>query len=100
MKLRILNLMARAVQFVWHQLLLMTEKVKAKAKKEALQIFSAFQSLLRAGGNDQTNATLGKLMIFETLSRYPARIKCANLSWHTLKAALENQSSATLETRL
>ena len=33
---------------------------------------------------------LGKLQVFMGVSEFPARVKCASLAWHTLKAALEN----------
>ena len=32
---------------------------------------------------------LGKLAVFQGVSEFPARVKCASLSWHTLRAALE-----------
>ena len=33
--------------------------------------------------------TLGKLAAFAGVRAFPARVKCANLPWHTLRAALE-----------
>jgi len=33
---------------------------------------------------------LRKLNVMQGVSQFPVRIKCANLTWHTLKAALEN----------
>jgi hypothetical protein len=36
--------------------------------------------------------TLGKLAVFSGVSQFPIRVKCASLSWHTLKAALEGRS--------
>ena len=35
---------------------------------------------------------LGKLGILSGVSAYPARVKCATLAWHTLHAALQNES--------
>jgi nitrogen fixation protein NifU and related proteins len=40
---------------------------------------------------------LGKLVAFKGVSDYPIRIKCASLSWHALKAALE-QPDAVVST--
>jgi nitrogen fixation protein NifU and related proteins len=37
--------------------------------------------------------TLGKLAAFGGVSAFPARVKCATLSWHALKAALEQPDS-------
>jgi nitrogen fixation NifU-like protein len=41
--------------------------------------------------------TLGKLAAFAGVKEFPARVKCANLSWHTLHAALQSQTSVTTE---
>ena len=40
---------------------------------------------------------LGKLAIFEGVKKYPARVKCATLSWHALMAALEGEKKTTTE---
>jgi nitrogen fixation NifU-like protein len=40
---------------------------------------------------------LGKLQVFSGVSEFPARVKCASLAWHTLKAALD-QSGTTVTT--
>ena len=38
--------------------------------------------------------TLGKLAVFSGVSAFPIRVKCASLSWHTLKAALDGQTDS------
>ena len=38
-------------------------------------------------------AVLGKLAAFEGVKQYPSRVKCANLAWHTLHAALTNTAA-------
>ncbi len=35
-------------------------------------------------------AMLGKLVSLAGVRKYPMRIKCATLNWHTLKAALRS----------
>ena len=32
---------------------------------------------------------LGKLAVFAGVREFPARVKCASLAWHTLKAAVD-----------
>lgn len=64
---------------------LMTEAVKGKPVGEAESMFQAFRDML-AGG---TNAP-GKLAAFSGVRAFPSRIKCANLAWHALHAALQN----------
>ena len=64
---------------------LMTEAVKGKPVGEAEKMFQAFRDML-AGG---TNAP-GKLAAFSGVRAFTSRIKCANLAWHALHAALQN----------
>ena len=37
-------------------------------------------------------AALGKLEVLGGVREFPARVKCATLAWHTLSAALRDQS--------
>lgn len=67
---------------------LMTSAVKGKTREEAEALFDRFR-LLITGAMEQTEAeSLGKLAAFSGLSEFPIRVKCASLSWHALKAAL------------
>jgi len=68
---------------------LMTESVKGKSKVEVEQLSSRFRALATGTGN---GAGLGKLAVFGGLRAFPARVKCATLVWHTLRAALEHAS--------
>ena len=71
---------------------MMTESVKGKSKAEAEKIFKLFQQMVtREPGSDFDLADLGDLEILSGVSEFPIRIKCATLSWHTLRAALEGQ---------
>jgi nitrogen fixation NifU-like protein len=70
---------------------LMTESIKGKSKKDVLRLFSEFRNLATGvAGSDQK--TLGNLMVFSGLAGFPARVKCATLAWHTLRAALEKDT--------
>jgi nitrogen fixation protein NifU and related proteins len=67
---------------------LMTEALKGKSRQEAEDIFGRFHRLLTAeNGNSED---LGKLAVFSGVREYPARVKCATLAWHTLRAALDH----------
>jgi nitrogen fixation NifU-like protein len=69
---------------------LMTETVKGKTRAEAEQIFNRFHQFLTT---DHVNPEeMGKLQVFSGVHKFPVRVKCATLSWHTLKAALENSA--------
>ena len=64
---------------------LMTEAVKGKPVGEAERMFQAFRDMLAGGGTAP-----GKLAAFSGVRAFPSRIKCANLAWHALHAALQN----------
>ena len=67
---------------------LMTSAVKGKTREEAEALFDRFRRLV-SGSMEQAEAeSLGKLVVFSGLSEFPIRVKCASLSWHALKAAL------------
>ncbi len=67
---------------------LMTAAVKGMSRVEAEALFERFHALvLGQGGSDDKN--LGQLVVFSGVSRFPVRVKCASLAWHTLKAALD-----------
>ena len=77
---------------------MMTEKLIGKSEAEAQELFDQFHQLvtgkLKPDGDEHN---LGKLTIFSGIWEYPARVKCASLSWHTMKAALENEGQASTE---
>ena len=68
---------------------LMTDAVKGKPVAEAEAMFQAFRDMLTGGGG--SNAP-GKLAAFSGVRAFPSRIKCANLAWHALHAALQNSA--------
>jgi len=77
---------------------MMTQAVKGKTKQEAETLFHEFHRMA-TGDLDEENEPnhLGKLKIFAGVRDFPARVKCATLSWHTMHAALEGEESATTE---
>lgn len=66
---------------------LMTEAVKGKPAADAEVMFQAFREMLAGGANAP-----GKLAAFSGVRAFPSRIKCANLAWHALHAALHNSA--------
>ena len=77
---------------------MMTQAVKGKTKVEVENLFNEFHRMAM-GDLDEENEPnqLGKLRIFAGVRDFPARVKCATLSWHTMRAALEGQNTATTE---
>jgi nitrogen fixation NifU-like protein len=71
---------------------MMTQMLKGKTKAEAVQLFEQFHRLVTGEEDAITKASeLGKLAVFAGVSKYPARVKCATLAWHTLQSALEDK---------
>ena len=72
---------------------LMTQSIKDKSLEEATAIFEAFHTLVAEDHPENADAqTLGKLEVFSGVRKYPIRVKCATLPWHTLNAALNKKS--------
>ncbi len=68
---------------------LMTSAVKGKSTEEAEALFRAFHDMVTGGPDAPADAqTLGKLAALAGVRQFPVRVKCANLPWHTLHAAL------------
>ncbi len=71
---------------------LMTEALKGKTKAEATELFEKFHKLLTEEGSSiELGPGMGKLAVFSGVCQYPARVKCATLAWHTVKAAIDNE---------
>lgn len=70
---------------------LMTTSVKGKTPAQAQALFVEFHDLVTGGHDAPQPAALGKLAVFAGVRRFPARVKCASLAWHTMRAALEGE---------
>ena len=77
---------------------MMTQAVKGKTKEEAEAIFGEFHKMVTGELDIETDENhLGKLKIFAGVLEFPARVKCASLSWHTLNAALHGEDVVSTE---
>jgi nitrogen fixation NifU-like protein len=71
----------------------MSQVLRGKTKQEATALFEAFHTMVTAGpGDDGEGEELGRLAPFAGVSEFPARVKCASLPWHTMKAALDGHT--------
>ena len=71
---------------------MMTQIVKGKSVDEARTLFEGFHHMLTVDASTPADAeALGKLAVFAGVKKYPIRVKCATLPWHTLKAAIDQQ---------
>jgi len=71
---------------------MMTVALKGKTSAEAASLFDQFHAMVT--GENRDDPALGKLAVFAGVSEHPARVKCAILPWHTLRAALGGATGA------
>ncbi|MEP6991947.1 MAG: Fe-S cluster assembly sulfur transfer protein SufU [bacterium] len=75
---------------------IMSQAVKGKSRAEAEVLFRQFHALVTGVLRpDPTEArALGEMAAFSGVSRFPIRVKCASMPWHTLQAALRGDAPA------
>ena len=74
---------------------LLTEHIVGKKTSEIRHLFEEFHDLVTTDESNTEN--LGKLAVFEGVKKYPARVKCATLAWHTLIAAIDGDEEVSTE---
>ncbi|HEV2453377.1 MAG TPA: SUF system NifU family Fe-S cluster assembly protein [Verrucomicrobiae bacterium] len=67
---------------------LLTEFAKGKTKSDVEGMFSRVHEMVTTG---RIPGDVGKLAVFAGVHKYPARVKCAILSWHAVMAALKGE---------
>ena len=73
---------------------IMTDLVKGKEEHEVKEIVEDFLEMIKK--KDKLNNKIlednekTKLMSLSGVKKYPMRVKCATLSWHTLTSAIDN----------
>ena len=71
---------------------LMTDAIKGHTIAEAETLFDAFHLMVTTPISDPVDESqVGKLAVFAGVREFPARVKCASLAWHTMKAALTGE---------
>lgn len=75
---------------------IMTSALKGKTEAQAKMLFDQVHDML-TGETEKTDAEnrLGKLAILSGVCKFPARVKCASLAWHTVNSALKGQDGPT-----
>jgi nitrogen fixation protein NifU and related proteins len=69
---------------------IMTQAVKGKTRREAGQIFEQFHELVtgRFKPTPEEARAMGEMAAFSGVAKFPIRVKCASMPWHTLQQAL------------
>ena len=75
---------------------MMTGKTKGRSTEEARALSGRVRDML-VGPEAEPARELGDLAALSGVRKFPARIKCAMLPWHTLEAALDGCDAATSE---
>lgn len=70
---------------------LMTVFLKKKSVVEAVSVFDYFKLLVK--GKVECKHDLHDLNVLSNVTRFPSRVKCATLIWHTLNDALVTRVS-------
>jgi len=72
---------------------MMTEKLKGLTVQQVETVFGDFHDLLTGHvAVADVAQRLGKLAALSGVQRFPIRVKCATLPWHTMKAALDDRA--------
>jgi len=72
---------------------IMIDLIKGKSIEDALELVETFISMIKKDIKDQQELRkLKDAMALKNISNMPARVKCAVLSWHTLKEALNERN--------
>jgi nitrogen fixation NifU-like protein len=74
---------------------LMTEAVRGRTPAEVKALFERFHQAVTGPPDVEIDTDgLGKLAVLTGVRRYPMRVKCASLAWHTLEAALRGRGES------
>jgi nitrogen fixation NifU-like protein len=68
---------------------LLTEFARGKTKADVEAMFDRVREMVTTG---KVLGDVGKLAVFAGVHKYPARVKCAILSWHAVMAALKGEN--------
>lgn len=73
---------------------LMTGAVKEMSRAQAEHLFELVHKLVTEGPEGVDMEALGKLTVLSGVNAFPARVKCASLAWHALRAALDGKETS------
>ncbi len=79
---------------------IMTQAVKGKSREEAERLFEQFHDLVtgKLTLSPADARKLGEMAAFSGVSKFPIRVKCASMPWHTLRKALHDAGDTASST--
>lgn len=74
---------------------IMTQAVKGRTREEAERLFEQFHALVtgKLTLSPADARAMGEMAAFSGVSKFPIRVKCASMPWHTLRQALHGDAS-------
>jgi nitrogen fixation NifU-like protein len=77
---------------------LLTKRVQGKTVAEAEALFQRVRRMLTTEEEAADEPALGELEALSGVRQFPMRVKCATLSWHALRAALQGEATDQVST--
>jgi len=71
---------------------LMADALRGQSVSRALEMVEHFQAMMK--GQFEFPKEFRKLNVMQGVAQFPVRIKCATLTWHTLRAALQQEHAS------
>lgn len=71
---------------------IMTTLLMGKSLEEAESLFDKFHTMITTG---EISEDMGKLTVLAGVYKFPSRVKCAVLSWHTMNNVLHGNIKLT-----
>jgi SUF system NifU family Fe-S assembly protein len=73
---------------------MMTGALKGRSEAESRRLFESFHDLMTRPDGSTSGDGLGDLHALAGVHRFPARVKCATLPWHTMMAAMKHPAAS------
>jgi nitrogen fixation NifU-like protein len=76
---------------------IMTQSIKGKSRAEVEELFARFHGLVtgKVHPTEKEARAMGEMAAFTGVARFPIRVKCASMPWHTLQAALRDDAAGS-----
>ena len=75
---------------------IVAREIADRTRAETEDIFDRFHDMVTGPADspaaEEEVAQVGKLAVFSGVREFPMRVKCATLAWHTLRAAMKNDT--------
>lgn len=74
---------------------LLTDAVKGKTRGEAEALFERLHALVTGEGAPVEPSEVGAMRALAGVRKFPVRVKCASMAWHTMRKALHDAEASS-----